>query len=70
MQYFVYDPNYDPNSPAGSPPSRTPHRDGKFIAEAVQAVLWSPPAPSAQGRSCGWQMEFSVTDGPFIELEA
>ena len=73
MQFLAYDPNFDPNSPeAATPPSPEMMAEmGKFIGEAAQAgVLVTTGSLKQKGTRL--QLEdgnFTVTDGPFIELK-
>ena len=73
MQFLVYDPNYDPNSPeAAAPPSPELMEEmGKFIGEAIQAgVVVTTGAVQSHGTRLRLaDGEFTVTDGPFIELK-
>jgi hypothetical protein len=73
MQFIAYDPNYDPNSPeAAVPPSPEMMAEmGQFIGEAVQAgVMVTTGSLKHQGTRLQLEGgEFTVTDGPFIELK-
>jgi hypothetical protein len=73
MQFIAYDPNYDPNSPeAAVPPSPEMMAEmGQFIGEAVQAgVMVTTGSLKRQGTRLQLEGgEFTVTDGPFIELK-
>jgi hypothetical protein len=70
MKFLVYDPNFDPES-AVIPTPEAMAEMGAFIAEAVQSgVVVVTGALQPQGtrlRLAGG--EFTVTDGPFIELK-
>lgn len=70
MQYFVYDPNFDPENAVEPTPEMFAEM-GNFISEAIQAgVLVATGALQPQGTRLRLaDGEFSVTDGPFIELK-
>jgi hypothetical protein len=73
MLFLAYDPHYDPDSPeAAVPPSPELMAEmGKFIGEAVQAgVVITTGALKRKGTRLRLANgEFTVTDGPFIELK-
>jgi hypothetical protein len=70
MQYFVYDPNFDPETAAEPSPEMMVEM-GNFIGEAMQAgVLVATGALTPQGKRLRLaDGNFTVTDGPFIELK-
>lgn len=70
MQFLVYDPNFDPDN-AQEPTPEMMEEMGKFIGEAVQAgalVTTGALVPNAT-RLRYADGEFTVTDGPYIELK-
>ena len=73
MQFMVYDPNIDPETfkEEDLPSPEVMEEMGNFIDEAMKAgVLVATGALQEQGTRL--QMangEFTVTDGPFIELK-
>jgi len=71
MQFMVYDPNFDPNAEVPPPTPEMMAEMGKFIAEAVQAdVLVATGALQPTGTRLRLSNgNFTVTDGPFIELK-
>jgi len=70
MQFLVYDPNFNPET-APPPTPEMMAEMGKFIGEAMQAgVLVTTGALQSQGKRLRLSKgEFTVTDGPFIELK-
>jgi len=70
MQYFVYDPHFDPQK-AAPPSPATLEALGAFTAETIKAgVLVAtgglPPKGTRLKLKDG---QFTVSDGPFIELK-
>jgi hypothetical protein len=71
MQFLVYDPNWDPNAAVEPPTPEMMEEMGKFIGEAMQAgkvVTTGAVFPTGTRLKLS-NGEFSVTDGPFIELK-
>lgn len=70
MQFLVYDPNFDPDNAAPPTPEMMAEM-GQFIGEAIQAgVVVTTGAVQAQGtRLKLTNGNFTVTDGPFVELK-
>lgn len=71
MQFLVYDPNFDPSNPGNEPTPEMLAEMGKFIGEAMQAGV---VVTTGAGLPTGTRLklangQFSVTDGPFIELK-
>jgi hypothetical protein len=70
MQFLVYDPNYDPE--AGNDPTPEMMAEmGNFIGEAMQAgAIVATGALQPTGTRLRLEKgNFTVTDGPFIELK-
>lgn len=70
MQFLVYDPNFDPDNAAPPTPEMMAEM-GQFIGEAIQAgVVVTTGAVQAQGKRLKLTNgNFTVTDGPFVELK-
>ena len=73
MQFLVYDPNFDPKDfESAEPPSAEAMAEmGNFMAEAFAAgVIVATGALQTHGTRLVYEDgEFTVTDGPFIELK-
>lgn len=71
MQFMVYDPNFDPDADVNPPTPEMMAEMGAFIGEAMQAgVLVATGALQPQGTRLRLSNgQFTVTDGPFIELK-
>lgn len=73
MQFLVYDPTFDPaDFESAEPPSAEAMEEmGNFIAEAYEAgVIVATGALQTHGKRLVYEDgEFTVTDGPFIELK-
>lgn len=71
MQFLVYDPNWDPNQATAEPTPEMLAEMGAFIGEAMQAgkiVATGAVFPTGVRLKLA-DGDFSVTDGPFIELK-
>ncbi len=70
MQFLVYDPNFDPENAAPPTPEMMAEM-GQFIAEAMQAgkVVITGAVQEQGTRLKLANGNFTVTDGPFIELK-
>ncbi len=70
MQFMVYDPNFDPETAAEPTPEMMAEM-GQFISEAMQAgaVVTTGALNSHGTRLKRNNGQFTVTDGPFIELK-
>ena len=70
MQFLVYDPNFDPDNAVPPTPEMMTEM-GQFIGEAMQAgVIVTTGAVQAQGTRLKLANgNFTVTDGPFVELK-
>ncbi len=73
MQFLAYDPHYDPDGPyaAGEPSPELLAAMGEFIGDAMQAgVLVTTGTLLRTGTRLRLKDgEFTVTDGPYIELK-
>jgi hypothetical protein len=71
MQFMVYDPNFDPDADVNPPTPEMMAEMGTFIGEAVQAgVVVATGALLPNGTRLRLSNgNFTVTDGPFIELK-
>jgi hypothetical protein len=71
MQFMVYDPNFDPEADIPEPTPEMMAEMGEFIAEAMQAgVVVATGALQPPGTRLRLSNgNFTVTDGPFVELK-
>ena len=74
MQFLVYDPTFDPAADdMGEMPSQEAMEEmGRFIAEAYEkGVVVATGSMQTHGKRLVYDDngEFTVTDGPFIELK-
>jgi len=72
MQFLMYDPNFDPNSPDNKPPTPEMMAEmGQFVAEAYAAnKIIATGALADHGKRLRLDKgNYTVTDGPFIELK-